>query len=199
MYLEIFKECKDVLDIGCGRGEFVELLSEQGVKVKGIDISEDFIDLCTQLGLNVELADMFEYLENLDDASVGGIFCGQVVEHLKPTDLIRFIELAQRKLVPKAPIVIETINPKNIVAVSNWFYMDISHVRPVHPDTLNFIIETHGFYENRIMYLNPNTNSMLPQIELEEAKEFNEKFVQVNECLFGPQDYAVVAYKMDLY
>ena len=138
----------------------------------------------------------FEYLSAAEDSSLGGIFCSQVVEHFTTEQLLTFIQLAYKKLKPNAPIVIETINPKNIVAVSNWFYMDLTHVRPVHPETLKFVLESYGYYVKETNYLHPDSQAMMPKLKNPEEGEFNAKLDHLNECLFGPQDYAVVAYKM---
>ena len=200
-YLDIFKGSQDVLDIGCGRGEFVELLLENGISVKGIDINVDFVEYCLENNLPVERADMFSYLEKSPDNSIGGIFCSQVVEHLTADMMVYFIKMAYKKLKNNAPIVIETINPKNIVAVSNWFYMDLSHVRPVHPDTLAFIAEQEGFNINEIMYTEENLGNHIPPLNIENIgesnlDEFNNKIKFVNEVLSGPQNYSLIAKKM---
>ena len=200
-YLDVFKSVSYVLDIGCGRGEFLELLLENGISAKGIDISSDFVDLCLENNLPVEKIDMFAFLEKAPDNSIGGIFCSQVVEHLTPQDMILFIKLAHQKLESGAPLVIETINPKNLVAVSNWFYMDLSHVRPVHPETLSFILEQECFNVNEVIYTDPNTEQQIPSLEISgveanQLNEFNYKIKLVNEILYGPQNFSILAKKI---
>ncbi len=196
IYIDIFRGASHVIDLGCGRGEFVELLKENGIDAEGIDLSEDNVQSCQERQLPVYKDGIFEYLSAAEDSSLGGIFCSQVVEHFTTEQLLTFIQLAYKKLKPNAPIVIETINPKNIVAVSNWFYMDLTHVRPVHPETLKFVLESYGYYVKETNYLHPDSQAMMPKLKNPEEGEFNAKLDHLNECLFGPQDYAVVAYKM---
>ena len=195
IYLPYFKDRTNIIDIGCGRGEFLEILKKNQISSIGIDLSEHFINYCKNIGLNAIQSDMFVYLDKLDNSSVGGIFCSQVVEHITSEQLIKFVQLAFLKLKNGAPLVIETINPLNITAVSNWFYMDPSHVRPVHPNTLSFIAETNGFTNIKLLYLHANDNEQIPKLNIDGAEEFNNKINKVNECLFGPQDYAMIAYK----
>lgn len=195
IYLDIFKGRNKIVDCGCGRGEFVELLRENDTDVVGIDLSEDNVQFCQERQLPVYHAGIFEFLSDADSDSLGGIFCSQVVEHFTVDQLLEFINIAYDKLKTNAPIVIETINPKNVVAVSNWFYMDLTHVRPVHPETLQFVMESYGFKVKEVKYLHPDVNSMLPKLN-SAGDEFNMKLDKVNEYLFGPQDYAIVAYKV---
>ncbi len=195
IYLEIFKGCENVLDIGCGRGEFVALLRDNNISAKGIDTSEKLVSHCQEKGLNVELADMFDYLKRQEDYSLGGIFCSQVVEHIVPNQILQLLYLANKKLKDNAPIILETINPENVVAVSNWFYMDPTHIRPVHPKTLEFMLEGCGYEVKEVKYLHPNENDKIPPLGLDETKDFDMKMEKVNEILFGPQDYACIAYK----
>nr|WP_243145850.1 class I SAM-dependent methyltransferase [Clostridium chromiireducens] len=200
-YVDIFRGRNNVLDIGCGRGEFVELLTEENIQVIGIDINEDFVEYCKDRGLNVKYDDMFKYLENCEDNSIGGIYCSQVIEHLTPEQMLKFIRLANKKLSLNSPFVLETINPQNLVAVANWFYMDISHIRPVHPLTLEFILESEGFAKIRTLYLNNDEINRLPELKINDVKdsnldEFNYKLNKINDLLFGAQDYAIVCNKI---
>ena len=116
-YLPYFDGAADVLDVGCGRGEFLELLKSRGIRGRGLDLNHEMAEVCRAAGLDVVERDVVSYLEPLPDGSLGGLFAAQVVEHLEPGYLLRFLELAFHKLRPGAPIVLETLNPACWVAV----------------------------------------------------------------------------------
>lgn len=195
VYLPYFQGRENVLDIGCGRGELLMLLKQNKIHAKGIDLDPDMVTYCTEKGLEAEYADAFEYLAALPDGYLDGVFCGQVVEHFSTAQLLRFIALLKQKVRCGAPVIIETINPGNLNAVSNWFYMDISHVRPVHPKTLAFLMETNGFPLNDTIYLHPDEARTIPALNMDGTGHFDAKMSHVNEVLFGAQDYALVAYR----
>jgi SAM-dependent methyltransferase len=144
-YLPLFAGARDVLDIGCGRGEFLERLGAQGVTARGVDLNGEMVRRCRERGLDVVEADALEYLAALPDASLGGIFAAQVIEHLPPDRLLRLLSLAQRKLRPGGRVVLETINPACWAAFFDSYIRDITHVRPVHPETLRYLMTATGF------------------------------------------------------
>ncbi|MFZ3102066.1 MAG: class I SAM-dependent methyltransferase, partial [Desulfitobacteriaceae bacterium] len=198
VYLDYFRGKTKVLDIGCGRGEFIELLMENGVGVQGIDLNEDMVGYCQDHGLPVLQVDLFEFLEGLEDNSLDGIFAAQVIEHLEPKSLIQLSELCYKKLRPSGTLVLETINPGNLQAVNTWFYLDPSHVRPVSPELIKFITEAEGFKCKEVIYLSPikpPLSSSLPQSTNLDTKELYEWFATVDSLVFGPQDYALIAIK----
>lgn len=110
-YLPIFSEASDVVDIGCGRGELVELLGKAGVRARGVDVNPAMVELGRARGLDVEQGDAVSFLRRQPDASIGGLVSIQVVEHLTPADLVAFLEAAYHAMRPGAPLVLETINP----------------------------------------------------------------------------------------
>lgn len=200
-YISWFKGHQNILDIGCGRGEFLELMKENNIPARGIDVNKEFVHYCRQKGLEADLADGVAELEKLEDNSLGGIFMGQVVEHLEPSYLTRLLELAFRKLEPGACLVVETPNPTMLSTFSNSFYLDLSHVKPVHPETMRFLMEYYGFQEVEVKY---SQSSKIPySLALLEAKEgeiynlksFNEGINLLNDLLFGYQDYIIVGKK----
>lgn len=200
-YLPWFEGRKNVLDIGCGRGEFLELMRENNIKARGIDVNEQFVDYCRQKGLDVKLNDGVTELEGLEDNSLGGIFMGQVIEHLEPKYLTRLLELAAKKLEPGAYLVIETPNPTMLSTFSNSFYLDLSHTKPVHPETMKFLMEYYGLEAVEIRY---SESSKIPySLPLLEARDedipniesFNDGINLLNELLFGYQDYIVIGRK----
>src|ERR671937_445155 len=107
-YVEDFREAAPVLDVGCGRGELVGLLREAGVEARGVDADADMVAFAQGEGLPVEQADLLAYLEGLEDGSLGGVFAGQVVEHLPPPALVRLLQLAVAKLRPHGVFVAQT-------------------------------------------------------------------------------------------
>ncbi|MHB1651903.1 MAG: class I SAM-dependent methyltransferase [Desulfitobacteriaceae bacterium] len=198
VYIDYFRGKSKVLDIGCGRGEFVELLMENGVGVQGIDMNEDMVGYCRDRGLPVSQVNLFEYLDGIEDNSLDGIFAAQVVEHLEPSALIHLSGLCYRKLKPLGIAVFESINPGNVQAVCTWFYLDPSHIRPVSPELIKFITEAEGFKCKDIIYLSPvkpPLSATLPLIENSETRELNEWLAIVDNLVFGPQDYALIVIK----
>jgi 2-polyprenyl-3-methyl-5-hydroxy-6-metoxy-1,4-benzoquinol methylase len=202
-YLGDFVGCHQVLDIGCGRGEFVQLLVEQGIEARGIDLDVDAVAYAQELGLPVQQADALIYLAELPESSLDGVFMAQVVEHLTPSYLISMLRTCQRKMRPGAVLVAETINPVCLWALANWYLIDPTHVRPVHPDTLSFILESVGFWQIEIRYLSP-VLSRQKLVELEDrenlpadlrslVRSINENVKHLNDFLYGFQEYAVVA------
>src|SRR5262245_23925209 len=113
-YVDDFRDAGPVLDVGCGRGEFLSLLAEAGIDAKGVDIDPDMAAFCRGQGLDVEEGDALAYMEGLDEGSLGGIFAAQFVEHLEPGPLTRFIALAAKRLRPGGVMVLETINPLSL-------------------------------------------------------------------------------------
>ena len=108
--MPLFEGASDVLDVGCGRGEFLELLRAKGISARGIDLNEEMAAVCRERGLDATAGDALSYLLAQPDGSLGGLFAAQVVEHLEPDYLMRFLEAAYHKLRPGSKIVLETIN-----------------------------------------------------------------------------------------
>ena len=148
-YLPFFVGATDVLDVGCGRGEFLELLAGAGVRARGLDLNHEMAELCRARGLEVAEADAVGYLTTLPDASLGGIFAAQVVEHLQPAYLLRFLELAFHKVRPGGRVVLETLNPACWVAFFDSYIRDITHVWPLHPETLKYLVTRQRIHPRR--------------------------------------------------
>ena len=139
-----------VLDVGCGRGEWLELLRDNGLVASGIDTNRIFIDECRGLGLDVVDADAIEALRRMADGSVGAITSMHLVEHLEFGQLVAFLEQAHRVLRPGGLIVLETPNPENLSVATHWFYMDPTHRNPLPPEALRWFVEFSGFEDARI-------------------------------------------------
>jgi O-antigen chain-terminating methyltransferase len=198
-YLEYFRGCSDVLDLGCGRGEVLELMRENGISARGVETGKDAFLLCQEKGLAVTEQDLLSYLESLPDESAGGIFCSQVIEHMNPAAQLLLLRLAQQKLRPGAPLLVETINPECVYALCRNFYLDPTHVRPVHPEMLAFSMRSLGFDKVEIKYSSPLSDRQLPNLPIGEPNPeldaFNRALVHVNDLLFGFQDYAAIGWR----
>jgi SAM-dependent methyltransferase len=200
-YVDDFRERAPVLDLGCGRGEFLRLLADEGIEARGVDIDPDMVAFCVGEGLDVEQGDALAHLETLPSGSLGGIFCAHVIEHLTPDRLVRLLELAADRLRPGGVLIAETPNPRTLVALST-FFADLTHVQPVHPDTLTVLARQAGFARADIRYTNePPAEARLQPLEVggkdavarQGLAVANDNFTRLNEVVFGPQDYALVA------
>ena len=200
VYLDDFRAAAPVLDIGCGRGEFLTLLRETGVEARGIDVDAEMVTYCREEGLEVERADALSHLASLEDDSLGGIFCAHVLEHLSPPALFRLLELAVAKLRPEGVFAAETPNPLSLVALAN-FSADLSHDRPLHPATLSFPARQAGFRNVELRFLSePSEAERLKLVPLPEGRDLapakdalDANVNRLNDVVFGPQDYAVLA------
>jgi O-antigen chain-terminating methyltransferase len=177
----------EILDIGCGRGEFLEAARDAGLSARGIDFSTECVARCQAKGLTAEAAEAFAYLRSLPDGSLRGAFCAQMIEHLPPSRLPELIQLVASKLHPGSLAVFETPNPECLATFSTHFYLDPTHTRPVPPALLGFYLEEAGFGQLRIERLEPATGSIPALAELPPA---------VREVLFDGLDYAIVARKL---
>jgi O-antigen chain-terminating methyltransferase len=202
-YVPLFLGKEDVLDVGCGRGEFVELLGAAGVRARGIDPNHEMVEVCRARGLEVAEADGVSYLASLPDAALGGIFSAQVVEHLEPGYLLRLLDLAFHKLRPGGVLVLETLNPACWAAFFDSYIRDITHVWPLHPDTLKYLVMASGFTDPRVEFrapvepsdrLQPLGGAGIPGLE-SVVDVFNENVEKLNARLFSYRDYAVIAGK----
>lgn len=207
-YLPLFAGASDVIDLGCGRGEFLDLLREHGISSRGVDINHEMVEVCRERGLDVVEGDGLGFLEAAPDGSFGGLFAAQVVEHLQPDQLLRLLGLAFHRLRPGSRIVLETINPACWFAYFESYIRDITHVRPVHPDTLKFLLQASGFQQVDVQYRAPypersklqpipipapiagDKRAIRPIADL--AETFNANVEKINRLLFTYLDYAAV-------
>ncbi len=187
-YLDDLRENGPVLDIGCGRGELLGLLREAGVEAHGIDADADMVAYARGDGLEVEQADLVEYLEGLGAGSLGAIFMGQVVEHLPASTLVRALRLAAAKLRPGGLLVAETINPLSPIALRNYF-ADLTHAQPLVPETLELLARQSGFAQTEIRFLNEPAERLTEPDDPVIAANVR----RLNDLLFAPLDYALVA------
>ena len=188
-YVEDFRDAAPVLDVGCGRGEFLALLREAGVEARGIDA--DCGHGCVRARRRVSTSSRqtsSSTSKRLDDASLGGIFMGQVVEHLPAATLVHALQLAAAKLRPGGVLVAETINPLSPIALRNYF-ADLTHAQPLVPETLELLARQAGFAESEIRFLNEPAERLTEPDDPVIAANVR----RLNELLFAPLDYALVA------
>ena len=152
VHVPVFAGASDVVDIGCGRGEFLALLRDARVSARGIDANREMIAEARARGLDADEGDALEYLKSLPDASLAGVIASQVIEHLTPSYAVEMISLVFDKLRPGAPIVLETINPACWLAFFSSYLRDFTHVWPVHPQTLQYLMQAAGFSRVEIKY-----------------------------------------------
>jgi SAM-dependent methyltransferase len=202
-YLPLFTGASNVVDLGCGRGELLELLREQDVTARGVDTNQAMVDECRSRGLQVERADAATFLDGEQDGSLGGLIAIQVVEHFEPAYLRRVLELAYQKLRPGAPLVLETINAACWMAFFECYIRDLTHARPLHPDTLRYLVQASGFTSVNIEYRSPVTDAdRLDRVTAAPgadaatagiAAAVNAHADKLNARLFSSMDYALIA------
>jgi 2-polyprenyl-3-methyl-5-hydroxy-6-metoxy-1,4-benzoquinol methylase len=186
-YVPHFAERSPLLDVGCGRGEFLELMREAGVEARGIDLNGENVALCRAKSLRVEPADLFVHLGQLPAGGLGGIFCAQVVEHLSPERLPEMVRLAAACLRPGGLLAIETPNPECLAIFASHFYLDPTHTRPVPAQLLAFYMQEYGLGLIEVERLSPAVET-LPGLSGLPA-DFREAF-------FGGLDYAIFGRKL---
>ncbi len=206
-YARLFAERQDVLDVGCGRGEFLQLLAERGIRARGVDLNHEMVALCREAGLDVSEADAVGYLRGRADGELGGLIAAQVVEHLEPDYLLAFLDEAFRALAPGSPIVLETINVASWSAFFSSYIRDLTHVRPLHPETMQYLLRVSGFSHVRVEYSSPvSAAGRLAPLAVDPAsiddpllrhvvETVDGNTSALNSRLFGYQDYAVIGRK----
>lgn len=194
-----------ILDVGCGRGEFLELLRQHGIEAMGIDRDADMVSYCQQKGLRVMQAELEDYLKSLPDESLGGVFLGQVIEHLEQRLVLELPTLLWNKLVPGGTVVIETVNPMCLSTFSGAMYADPTHVRPIHPKGLEFLLASVGFADTTLLFSAPVPEADKLQLIQEKAPlepttkdiviQMNENLQRLNTLLYSYANYALAARK----
>lgn len=191
-----FVGCDPVLDIGFGRGEFLELLRDLGVEASGIEVDPALVESARERGLRAETGRAVEYLSSVPDASLGGLVMIQVIEHLTPQHVVDIVKIAADKVRPGGRVMVETVNPTSLFTYAHALWVDPDHVRPVHPNYLGFLFAEAGFASVERVDRSPvpeNESLELLPGEDEQTKRLNVNFERINALLFGPQDYAIVA------
>ena len=177
-----------ILDIGCGRGEWLELLKERNYAAKGVDINRASLQQCIELGLDVVEADAIEFLRKQKPNSFGAITGFHIIEHLSLKNLIALFDESLRVLKPGRIVIFETPNPTNLFVSIYDFYRDPSHIRPVHPDTMNFLLEMRGFIRTGTYFMKDEPPSRFIQ-----SIDWN--LDDLNGYLNVSRDFALIGYK----
>ena len=179
-----------VIDLGCGRGDWLKLLIERGVQARGIDSNTGFVGQCEKSGLDVVEQDALAYLASLPEESVSMVTGFHIIEHLEFDDMVRLIDEVRRVLKQGGMLIFETPNPKNLIVGACNFYADPTHVRQVFPELLEFVVQGRGFRSVALRYLNPHPEHQ--QLSREEAPILAD---QLNHLLSCARDFAVIGYK----
>ncbi len=179
-----------VADLGCGRGEFLEALVARGLAGLGCDTNPVMVARCREKGLAVDEADLFSWLRSRPEGSLGGVTAYQVVEHLPADALLPLVELAVSRLAPGGRLLLETVNPESVYAMK-WFWMDLTHVRPVPAPSLGRLMEVCGLRDVTIAYRSP----VPPEVTGGRAEPSDPFAAAMARLLFAPQDVAVTGVK----
>ncbi len=177
-----------ILDVGCGRGEWLELLHASGYTARGLDINRVMIEQCGVRGLEVVEEDVISYLQSLPDATLGAVTGFHIIEHLPFEMLVNLIDETIRVLKPGGLAIFETPNPQNLLVGSNTFYLDPTHRNPLPSSMIKFLVENRGLSQVKIVDLHPYPAQMRIS-----GSELGERF---SNYLYGPQDYAVIGCKI---
>ncbi|MFT5578410.1 MAG: 2-polyprenyl-3-methyl-5-hydroxy-6-metoxy-1,4-benzoquinol methylase [Paraglaciecola psychrophila] len=179
---------KPLLDIGCGRGEWLQIVSSQGLSCEGVDINRVMVQQCQQQGLQANLANALDSLRSRADGSLGAVTGFHIIEHLPFEELFDLFAEALRALVPGGLIIFETPNPENMMVATHTFYHDPTHRNPVTPTGIDFLARYIGFSDCEIMRLHPYP-------EEAKIKGIDQLTSRVNGHFCGPQDFAIIARK----
>ena len=182
-----------VVDLGCGRGEWLALLRAAGVAARGVDANPAFVAAGRARGLDMELGDALGYLEALPPDSIDMVTAFHVIEHLATEDLLALLEAARGALRPGGCLLLETPNPTNLVMAACDFYNDPTHRSPLPPALTEYLVSTQGFGDVEVRPLHPKTVPQMPTCGADACARVHELVAQ---ALFGPQDYAVLGYKL---
>jgi O-antigen chain-terminating methyltransferase len=190
-YLPYFTKSKQidfsktpVLDIGSGRGEFLQLLSKNKIRSVGLDINHDMVNRANEKGLEAIQGDALSHLQSVKSQTYGAVTGFHIVEHIPFNILLRIIDSTRRSLVSDGFVIFETPNPENLTVGSTTFYMDPSHLHPIPPALLAFTLEFSGFRNVEILRIHPHEKISDSKIDKDVA-----------ELVYGSRDYAVIGYK----
>ncbi len=202
-YLDYLNREFEVLDIGCGRGEFLEILKEAGFRARGIDSSPQMVARCRAKGLDVEQAEALGYISSRKD-NLGNVFLSQVVEHMDYKDIYTLIKSCWQKMAKESLLLIETINPNSFYAQSRAYVIDPTHVGLVSPETLSYTFDKIGFRNLRIIYKSPVPRKDRLALVTQEIgdkrldraiSKINDDLKKIDDIIFGNLEYAIMGVK----
>jgi O-antigen chain-terminating methyltransferase len=198
-YAALFAGLSPVVDLGCGRGEFLEILGGSGIRARGVDGNARAVQECASRGLDAVHEDIVAFLRGEAEGAWGGVFAAQVAEHLPPRVLTELLREAYRVLRKGGLLALETVNPRSLVGFLEVFNRDLTHEKPLHPETLSFLTAAAGFTDVRTELRAPvNPGSKLQPVPPEglpprAAATLNENVERLNGLLYGPQEYVLLA------
>jgi SAM-dependent methyltransferase len=184
-----------VLDIGCGRGEFLELLMDYGAEASGVELDAALAEEAVRRGLDVTAGDGLRRLASLPDGSLGAVVLLQVAEHLSPQQVIDLVSVARDKVRDGGMLLIETVNPQSLYTFAHAFYLDPTHTTPIHPAYLEFVVRQSGWPQVRIELRSPLAADEQLEVEPGASPVTVANIDRLNRLLFAAQDYALVAFK----
>lgn len=179
---------RPIVDLGCGRGEWLELLKEEGYRALGVDTNKVLLDRCRERGLEVVDSDVLKYLRGLPDNSVSAITGFHVIEHLQIEVLMTLLDEIVRALHPGGVVILETPNPENVLVGSNYFYFDPTHRNPLPSLLMKLLLESRGLHRIEVMNLHA-----WDQARISGENELTARF---NDLFYGPMDYAIAGWKV---
>jgi len=192
VYLPVLQKAgisSDILDVGCGRGEWLQVLREEGLQARGIDTNRILVQQCKELSLDVEEHEALSYLGSLPDGSLNAVTAFHFAEHLPLETLVKFLDETGRTLKPGGLIILETPNPENLLVGSCNFYLDPTHKNPIPIPTMKLLLEARGFRCEEVLKLHAVSST---KIEVKDQLTSH-----LNHFLYGPMNYAVIARKPD--
>jgi 2-polyprenyl-3-methyl-5-hydroxy-6-metoxy-1,4-benzoquinol methylase len=203
-YPPFFKNAQGpILEIGGGRGELQLLLKESGVSSYSVDLDSGMVEAAKSQGVDARLGDGIAHLESLPDRSLGGVIACQVIEHLDQSTLKRLVQACAQKIKPGGKVIFETINTDSMVALTKNYFRDPTHVFPLHPETMRFMLDLCGLRVTEIHKLSPySSEAELQEIQLNEfmtprwamaIETLNKNIRKLNSLMFGHQDYCIIA------
>jgi len=201
--LVIFKGCRNVLEIGCGEGTFLQKMKDSEIGGYGIDLNEDLVLYSKRRGLNADVHDALTYLRSLNDKTLDGVFAAHVIEHMQLYELKQLLEVTYAKMQFGSNVILVTPNILNMTVSSNTFYMDPTHINHLHPDVMKFLLESCGFRDIQERFYQPVPEAKKlrkidfdPEIKDKKIYENMNYNVEIlNNLLFGYRDLALIAKK----
>src|SRR5437667_3776160 len=188
-FVDLYRGRKRVLDLGSGRGIFLQLLKDKGIGGYGVDLDPRMVAQCREKGLEAHEVDALTHLRQIEAGSVDGLYARHLAEHVLPGELVEILRACRRALAPGAPLVIVTPNPATPTVGAHTFWLDPQHLRPIPPELFKFYLEVEGFTEVEIRTFEPTENRLREDVPEGPIRD-NVKLL--NKTLFGDRDYAVI-------
>lgn len=189
-FLHLFRGRSRVLDLGSGRGTFLQLMRDQGIGARGVDLDERMVAAARQRGLDVSEGDALEHLRTLEDGSIDGLYARHLAEHVLPGELVAILRECRRVLAPGSPLVFVTPNPGTLSVGAHTFWLDPGHLRPIPAELFRFYLEVEGFEDVDLVTFEKSEGRALDVNVADGA--MRENLTLLNETLFGDRDYAVI-------